>query len=533
MQGIKRALQQASKHLFDLEVEAEITFPDAKFGDYATNLALHLAKKVGKSPLETARLLADETASLAKDSLEQITVAAPGFINIKMNDHHWLEAIKNIDKHYGRSDAGMGRKVQIEFISANPTGPLTLANGRGGYSGDVLANVLNSTGHKAQREYYINDAGNQIKQLVKSVQMSKSLKVGDPQDEQKPGYSGEYIGKVASELKHTLETAGEPQIEKAVVKFVLDHYIRGAVAKMGIKFDTWFSERDNLYENGASAIRGVLEKLEKHGFVEEKEGAKWLKGDDKNSRERVLVKSDGSYTYLLSDLAYHWDKFAVRGFDRVINLWGADHAGQVQSLKDGVRALGIDKELDIIIFQLVRLVKDGKELKMSKRAGTYVAIDYLLEEIDPDVIRWFFLARDFNTHMDFDLNLAKEDSQKNPFYYVMYAYIRATAILRQASAKKLKVGTTISRLTPIERELARQMSKFPGLLISISASSEVHRLTFYGLDLASAFHDYYEQGRIIDMEPEEAGEKLFLLTKFVAVLDSYWQILGIKPRSKM
>lgn len=526
MEALQKSLKTAAKTVFHLEVEPTVSRPDSQFGDFSTNLALQIAPQVKQLPLDIAQRLAKQ---LQSPQIAKIDVAGPGFINLTMSDAFWIDQATRITSTFGHSTSGKGQKVQVEFISANPTGPLTLANGRGGYGGDVLAHVLQTAGYQVQREYYINDAGNQIKELVNSVRGRGNQATADKAG----GYSGSYITEIADALGGTLTSSDDDTLADTVVSHLLERSIKPSVERMGITFDNWFSEKNYLYKDASAPIHAVLKRLQAANMVQVKEGAQWLKGDDPNARERVLVKSDGSFTYLLADLAYHWDKFETRGFDKVINLWGADHAGQVQSLKDGVKALGIGKPLDIIIFQLVRLIRGGKEFKMSKRAGTFVTIDDLLQEIDPDVARWFFLMRDFNTHMDFDLDLAKEQSAKNPFYYVMYAYTRAHSILEKAAAKGLEPSEAPRQLSSAERRLLRTVSRWPELIQQIAHSYEVHKLTFYGLELAKDFHDYYEQDRIIGLPPDQAGPKLYLLQQIIVVFENFWRVLGISPRQQM
>lgn len=519
--GVESLVSQAIHSYYKIKFTPEVTYAEERFGDFSTNAAYQLAPLLAKSPQEVATGL---TEAIKHKDVAKATQSA-GFINLQMTDEYWIKQLKLINKNYLAQDTGQGKSVQVEFISANPTGPLTLANGRGGYSGDVLANVLAACGYRVEREYYLNDGGNQIKNLVASLAGKES---GEG-----PAYRGDYVKELAEELKSKLKTADDDKVGTAAVKLVVERYIKPAVEKMGIKFDNWFSELENLYKNDAQAIKKTLADLETASAVESKDGAKWLKSKDKDQPNRVLVKSDGTYTYLLVDLAYHQNKFAIRGFDKVINLWGADHAGQVGSLKDGIRALGIQNPLDLVIFQMVRLMRAGTEQKMSKRAGTYVTIDELLAEIEPDVARWFFVSRDFNTHMDFDLELAKEQSQKNPYHYVMYAYVRAQSVLKKAQKQKLTPAKTITTVSNIEKALIKHLDRLPDLLSEVAQSYEVHRLTFYGTELAKLFHDYYERERIIDAAPEVAAQKLYVVAKTLAALDAYWAILGITPKQRM
>jgi arginyl-tRNA synthetase len=356
-------------------------------------------------------------------------------------------------------------------------------------------------------------------------------------------YKGEYIGDLAGEVREAIleddpEAFGREDLHDLIDKYMdkldilgqLVRDLKASTVKMGITFDRWFSEERELHQTGE--VASILKKLHQSGVTEEKDGAVWLKGGD--DRDRVLVKSDGTYTYLLVDLAYHWNKLAVRKFDKVINLWGADHAGQVPSLIAGLKALGQENKLDVILFQLVRLLKDGNEYKVSKRAGTYVTIDELIELTgSSDVARFFFLTRSADTQMDFDLDLAKEQSQKNPYWYVMYSYARAHSILKQATEKGLKIGTGINVLSTQERTLIKQISQFPNLLEVIIHDYSVHKLTFFAMEVAKCFHDFYESEKIIALPPEKAAERLYLIQQYLTFMNVYFDLMGITPIERM
>jgi arginyl-tRNA synthetase len=439
---------------------------------------------------------------------------------------------------FGSSELLKGRKIQVEFISANPTGPLTLANGRGGFGGDALANVLSKAGAVVEREYYVNDGGNQVTILGKSILSSVGLYKSN-----EDLYKGAYISDWAKDHGKEIEELKEKPFElgKLAAKDILDNLIKPAVANLGIKFDNWFSE-EAMVKRGE--VDEAIKRFEKDGLTKKEEGALWFKttkyGDDK---DRVLVKTDGEKTYFANDTAYHWDKFAKRNFDQVINFWGADHQGHVTKMQSAVEAMGFGGRLSIIIFQMVRLIKDGQEFKMSKRRGTYITTNDLLELIGgevrdaADVARFFFLSRSFNTHMDFDLDLAREQSEKNPVFYAKYAYARLSGILRNAEKLNLpKANLDLLGEQP-ELDLIDQLGQLPSLLTFIATSADfpVHHLTSYILEIARKFHYFYDQCRVIDEENLElTAARLELVKATQIVLGITGQdLIGIEMPERM
>lgn len=514
-------IKQAIKDTFGLEIDPNVEYAPAGKGDFATNAAFQAAE--GKNPAEAAQKLAD---AIKDDSIDKSEAAGP-YVNIWLKDNVWRDELDQFDSKYGRKE-GSGRKVQVEFISANPTGPLTIGNARGGFVGDVLSNVLESQGNDVTREYYFNDAGTQIMKLVESIKAAAGLV--QPEEIQ---YRGQYIDEIAAELKDELGKADQ-EIALLATKLIFDKYIKGAIEKMGINFDEWFNER-TLKETGQ--FDEALAKLKGQGLTIEKEGAIWLQsgklGDDRD--ERVLVKSNETkdVTYLGNDIPYHLNIFEKRGFEQAIKVWGADHVGQVNSLKLVVNKLVPGKDLDFIIVQWVRLVRDGQEVKSGKRTGTFVTVEDVLEEIPADVARFIFLMRSADSHMDFDLDLAKEQTQKNPYWYVMYSYVRCQSIVAKAADKGLTPAGNASDLSSKERELVRQISRWPELLQEVSWSHEVHKLTFFGQEIAKLFHDYYEGEKIIDLPQEEAVQKLYFVQQVSLFLENYFAILGIEPIKKM
>ena len=508
---------------FELNIAA-----DAKFGDYATNIAMVVAKLRAASPREIAESLTPGFEKL--EGVAKVEIAGPGFINLTMTGEYWAHSIAS---HSSHSSAGKLGKLQVEFISANPTGPMTLANARGGFVGDALASVLSESGWNVEREYYINDAGGQVTKLADSVRAEKGIKIeGDRQ------YQGEYIAELAAKVEITKDS--EPKlIERELVNIVVEQYLKPAVSRLGISFDTWFSEA-SLEESGDAGE--VIDALRKTGLVIEKDGAIWLRstklGDE---RDRVLVRSSGEATYLLRDLGYHWNIFMKRGFNRSIKLWGADHAGQVNSLKLSLSKIVPDAEINFLLLQFVRLIRDGAEIKMSKRAGTYVTVDELLDMLEEgvgrqhavNVARWFFLARSVDNRIDFDLNIAREESQKNPYFYVMYSYARALSLLAKAAENDLlpKQPEALSQETEVS--LAKLISNVADMRELIATDFGVQRLPHACYELAKVFTNLYESERILDLPLPDANTRLYVVQHYVEALEYLFGLMGVTPIRKM
>lgn len=499
------------------------------FGDYSTNAVLKLAKQQGKNPLE----LAQEISQKIQDPMfAKVEVAPPGFINFTLSQEFLVAQILEILKakeKYGASNVGLGDKVQVEFISANPTGPLTLGNGRGGFFGDVLANVLAKAGFRVCREYFVNDAGYQVEVLGHSV-----LK-----DEQAQ-YKGDYIDKLNKKFVCWLCSKNPKKVGQKAAKYILKKMLQPTISeRMKIRFDEWVSERA-IRESGLTDK--VLAKLKEAELTYEQDGATWFKstefGDDK---DRVLITSakDGkasAATYLLPDGAYHYKKFVEDKFSKVINVWGADHHGYIARLQAIKKALEMPGELEVVIMQLVRLMVKGQEVKMSKRAGTYITLDELLEEIPLDVARFFFLMRAPNTHMDFDLDLAKEQSDKNPVYYVQYAYARICSILRKAPSASQPLNDLIAQSLahPSELALIKQLIRLPEIIADTAQDYQVHRLPQYSLDLVRSFHKFYEDCKVIDESNKDlTAARLALCEATRITLKNTLSLMGISAPEKM
>jgi arginyl-tRNA synthetase len=497
-------------------------------GDYTTNIAFALSKILRKSLQEIAKNLVDELEKQKISDFSKIE-SKNGFINFFLSPECLHRQIKEILKQknkYGFSSEGKAKKVQVEFISANPTGPLTIGNGRGGFYGDTLVNILESQGCKVMREYYINDRGEQIRNLGISIKIAQGEDMLGSVGEEGL-YLGNYIYDLAPKIKKGLnaEEAGQKAIE-----LILKTYIKPVMRRLGIKFDNWFSEK-SLYP---PAYGEIMEGLMRKDFIYEKDGATWMRTSQLgDSEDRVLIKKDGSETYFLSDILYHFDKFKIRKFDKVIDIWGADHHGYAPRLKAAIAALGIPEDnLEIIITQLVRLVKNGKEVKISKRAGTFVTLEELISEVGLDAARFFFLMYSSNTHMDFDMELAKQRSEKNPVYYVQYAHARLSSILKKAG--KISKTLDFERLKEDgELNLIRKMMEFPELLDEVSRNYEVHRLARYSMELAREFHNFYEKYRVITEDKNLKSARLGLVTATKIVLANALNLMGIKAPNKM
>ncbi len=553
---LKKAVLMAKKSQewsdFELpEIQAEYTKND-KFGDYSSNIAMVLAKKVGKDPMEIAEAIKDaichserseesrniksndtitESFANAQDdtvkNFEKIEVAAPGYLNFYLSKKYLQDVVGKINaekENFGASQKGKGIKINNEFISANPTGPLHLGNGRGGFYGDSLSKILRKAGFDVTVEYYVNDAGEQVVKLGHSV-----LKDGEKV------YEGEYIDELNKKFGKIQDVR---EVGEKSANYILENIIKKTVKeKMRIEFDEWTSEKElqkKGYDNRA------VEMLKKKGFTYESDGALWLKttefGDDK---DRVLVKSDGKNAYIAGDCGYMLDKIE-RGFDKLIMGLGADHHGYVSRLKAVAKMLGFHGDFRIILSQLVRLVKDGKEVRMSKRAGNVVYIDDLIEEVGHDVARFFFLMYSPDTHMNFDLGLAKEQSQKNPVFYVQYAHARICSILQKslsANNKQESASNDINlSLLSHEKELdlIKELNKFPELIEEISESYEAHRLPHYALKLADKFHSFYDACRVIDEEnPELSKARLSLVNSARIVLAETLRLIGVSAPKSM
>jgi arginyl-tRNA synthetase len=520
-------------------------------GDYASNIAMVLASYGDRSP----RIMAEAIVENIIDSeglIDRVEIAGPGFINVFVHRRAWVRLLQQIEQKgpkYGESAVGRGRRVQVEFVSANPTGPLHVGHGRGAVTGDVLARILKAVGYKVSKEYYINDVGSQIETLGRSVWTRYRQILGEEVPFGDHWYQGEYIVDIAREIKQRrgAELLGW-QESKAVgfctsfaAPWILEG-IRRDLRAFGVRFQNWFSE-GKLYAN--DLVSRAISRLRKRGLVYERDGATWFAssryGDEK---DRVLIKADGATTYFASDIAYHWDKYR-RGFDTVINIWGADHHGYIPRMKAAIQALGRDEDdLKIVLVRLVNLLIEGKPLAMSTRAGQFTTLREVLNEVGRDAARFFFLMRRTDSALDFDLSLAKRKESDNPVYYVQYAHARIASVLREARKRGISIPSfeeiaAESFCLPEEVELIKTLSMFPEIVEGSALSLEPHRICFYAQELASLFHSYYNLGsknrasRIIGDDKETTKARLFLAKATRIVLENSLRLLGVSAPNRM
>ena len=515
--------------------------------DYASTAAMSLASSEGRPARETADILKQYLYQQDLEGiLEGVEVAGPGFINFTIKPQWWRKQLPEIvaaGERYGRSELGKGQRVQIEFVSANPTGPLHIGHGRWAAVGNAMARLLRTAGYEVQTEYYINDAGRQVRLLGLSIYSRYQQLLGHPHPDPEDGYRGAYITHLAERM---IAQAGHTYVDKPMeetlsvfTRFAMGEMldeIKKDLAAFGITFDSWFSEA-SLFKQGA--VTKVLDELYRKGYLYKQDGALWLRssafGDDK---DRVVQKEDGEYTYLASDAAYHQDKLS-RGFDLLINIWGADHHGYVSRVSAAVQAMGYSKErLKILIGQLVTLVRAGQPIPMSKRAGEFVTLQDVINEVGKDAALFFFLMRRLDSPLEFDLDLAKRQSNENPVYYVQYAHARLSSVLRQAQERGLELRKpdqiALERLdTPQELALIKQLCRYPELVEDAAQALEPHRITFYLQELAALLHNYYYLHRIISEDSELTQARLLLVVAVQVVLRNALNILGVSAPERM
>ena len=532
---IQESLFKALLRLGAGKVVFSLTNPEnIAHGDWATNAALVSTKVLLRSPMDIAAQLAVELEKDAdlKKYLEKIEVVRPGFINFFLLPAFLQKSVGEIVKQ--KNAYGQGKKtkesVNIEFISANPTGPLTLANGRGGFFGDVLGNVLQFAGRDVTKEYYINDAGNQIKTLGNSVLARAGLIPSADEH-----YQGDYIASYAKEFADELpKFLHDPEaLGKIVADAMLAREIQPVIKRAGIRFDVWTSEEKDIRAKGL--VVKTLKTLHEKSFTYEKDGAVWLASSKfGDTEDRVLVKSvSKDFTYIAVDIPYHVAKWK-RGYTKLVNIWGADHHGDVARLQAGMQMME-KPPVDILLLQLVRLVENGKEVRMSKRTGNFVTLAELFDEVGIDVARFFFLMRELSTHMDFDLALAKEKSDKNPVFYVQYAHARIAGVLRNAKVRRGgRAKPNFLRLTkPEELALIKKLLHFPELIEDVAKTYEVHRLGQYAMELAATFHKFYDTTRILDADKGVSAARLALAESVQVVLGNALRLMGISTPDRM
>ncbi len=512
-------------------------------GDYAVSLPMKLARAARSDPLAIAEAIAKHIRP--SDAIAEVAVAPPGFINFRLSDA-WLarqvDAILVQGGRFGDVALGQGQRLQLEFVSANPVGPLHVGNGRGLAIGDTLAGVLAAAGYAVEREYLVNDAGTQTETFAGTLYARYQQLFGREVEVPEGGYPGRYVVELAEELKAEhgeafLRPTGEPwppELHDVGVARMLA-VIRSDLAAIGVNYDVWFSEK-SLY-TAAGSYERAMELLREKGVVAEKEGAVWFTssalGEDKDN---VLVRSTGSPTYFASDIAYHYDKFLLRGFQRVINVWGADHQGHVPRMQAAVAALGVDPErLDIIIYQLVTLRRGAEIVRLSKRTGEIITLRELVEEVGADACRFFFLARAADSHMDFDLELAKRQSAENPVYYVQYAHARIAGILAHAAEQGVDYadGDLALLSHPAELALIRRMLLLPEVVEGVARTLEPHHLPHYALELATVFHDFYEKCRVVSDDLPLSKARLKLVAACKSALARTLGLMGVSAPDRM
>lgn len=518
----------------------------AGHGDWATNIAMQLAKPFGIDPKNLAARIIEEVP--IGNTVEKAEAAGPGFINFTLASNWIADAVKSAiskDENYGRVDSGKGRRVQVEFVSANPTGPLHMGHGRGAAVGDITASILDFAGWDVEREYYINDAGLQMELLGKSAQSRyfEAIGRGDEAPMPEDGYHGEYMTEIASSFvdKYGDSLADRP-LEDTVEFFsvetgkIVTEMIRRDLEEFGVVFDVWFSEK-SLYDNGQ--VDPAMEELKKRDFAYEEDGALWFRstlfGDDK---DRVLIRTNGVPTYFTSDVAYLKNKYD-RNFEKLIYVWGADHHGYVPRLKSVNKAFGHpDDAVDVLLIQMVNLLRDGKPVQMSKRAGTIITLREIMDEVGVDATRFFFVMRRCDSTLDFDLELAKKATSENPVFYVQYAHARICSIYRELEERGVVLPPAedfdVSQITDqSEINLAKAISRLPEEVAKAADEFAPHRIAYYATELAEAFHSFYNSQRILGVEEPVMKTRILLMEAAKIALRNVLGLLGVSAPEKM
>ena len=549
LEMVSRAVEQAQRDgVLQLETVPEIVLEhpaNPQHGDFATSLPLQLARATRINPLKLAEELVQHIST--GDEVERVLVAPPGFINFYLRDR-WLqqqvEAVLQAGPDYGRVDLGRQRKVMVEFVSVNPTGPAHVGHTRGAVLGSTLANILTAAGYDVTREYYVNDAGSQMGAFYRSVYARYKQALDYPEELPANGYLGEYIIDLAKEIIDAEDRRFIDLDEETAVKEIGDlarekmiALIREDLQQIGVVFDNWFSEH-SLYENGE--YDEAIGLLRRKDYLSERDNALWfsstLLGDDKDN---VVVRSSGEPTYFATDIAYHYNKFIQRGFDHVIDIWGADHQGHIPRMKAAVAALDLDPErLTVLISQMVTLKRGAEVVRASKRAGEFVTLRELVNEVGVDACRYFFLARTPSTQMEFDLELAKEESSENPVYYIQYAHARNAGILNLARQRNIdwSQGDVTLLNDPSELNLIRAMLRLPELVEHLASTLEPHHLPHYAMELATAFHWFYENCRVVSAKPEDSQitlARLKLVESAQIVFRRALELMGMSAPERM
>ncbi|MCP3925119.1 MAG: arginine--tRNA ligase [Desulfobacterales bacterium] len=510
-------------------------------GDFSTNIAMVMAKTQRMAPRKIADIIYEKINNL--DSIIETTeIAGPGFINFFLKKTPWIETLKNVheDENFGRSDFGNGEKIQVEFVSANPTGPLHVGHGRGAVVGDAVSSILSFCGYDVQKEYYINDSGRQINTLGRSLYYRILEQNGKEVDFPEDCYQGDYIKDLAKELETDVLSIEENQAVDLCAKYASKEILKWIASDLkdfGVTFDNWFSEQ-SLYDNGL--VDESIKDLKNKGILYEKEDALWFNtekyGDEK---DRVVVRSNGVTTYFASDIAYHKEKFD-RGFDRVIDVWGADHHGYIARMNAGIEATSKKSDnFDVVLIQLVSLLRDGQQVQMGKRSGKFVTLKDVVDEVGKDAARFMFLTRHYESSLEFDLEVAKEKSSNNPVFYVQYVHARITSIIEKASdekdVKEIKWLDYIPQKLVEKEEIAliKKMESYPEMVLESAKNLEPHRVTFYLRDLSKLFHNYYNKHKVLVDDEELLRSRLYLIGAVKKVIKNGLDLLNISSPEKM
>ncbi len=511
-------------------------------GDLSTNMALVVAGKEKRNPREVANQLV-EMISSHTDLLAKVEIAGPGFINFTMNESVWLSVLPEVckqDLSFGLTEVGKGKKVLVEFVSANPTGPLSVGHGRQAVLGDAICRLLLATGHEVSREYYYNDAGRQMRVLGESTRARYLELLGLPNEFPEDGYQGEYIKEIAQALieENGDSVKDEPDVTpfKEKAESLIFEDINSTLLRLDIKFDNYYNEH-SLYENGQ--IDDVVATLREKGLVYEEDDAVWFKTTEFGmDKDRVIIKSTGEPTYRLPDIAYHREKFR-RNFDWMVNIFGSDHIATVPDVLAGVEALGFDpSKITVILHQFVTLMRDGQQVKMSTRKANFVTVDELLDEVGPDVVRFFFLMRKADSQLEFDLGLATKEGKENPVFYVQYAHARLHSIAKKAASVDIELGeldsAPLHRLDlPVEMDLLKAMAAYPALVQSAALDLAPHRIVFYLQDLAGQLHSYYHDHRVVSDDKELTLARLWLAKALSVVFRNGLNLIGVTAPESM
>lgn len=531
--GIDEVLRKLHLEIPDYSLEFA---PEEIGGDFATNVALIVGSRTEKPSIEIAEVISRALQEVEPDTIERIEIAKPGFINIYIARKRWhreLDMVLKEGKNYGKANIGRGMKVLIEFVSANPTGPLHVGHGRCASIGDSLANILTEVGYKVVKEYYVNDIGNQIDLLEKSINIRQKELRGEDVSLPEGAYRGPYVKEIAEELESRFAKKKSFDSKEYAVQKILS-WIRKDLEDFGVKFDKWFFE-STLYRK--NKVEEIIDLLKNKDLIYEKDGAQWFKssqfGDEK---DRVVIRENKKPTYFTSDITYHYHKFR-RGSKKVINIWGADHHGYVDRIRASVVALGIPPEnLKIILYQLVSLRRGGQQVSMSTRKGEFVTLRQVMEEVGKDASRFFFLMRGADSRLDFDLELAKKQSLENPVYYVQYAHARICSIFQERKKKEYKKVSLMEKTEEEEKEaieIIKRLSRYPEVVKNCAERYEPHHLTGYLQVLAKCFHHYYDKYRVLSGDRSATEFRLQLVGAIQLVISNGLGLLGISAPQRM